>query len=201
MNEHKGELYMETPIIAEYYREHDPKKRKALLEQSIASGEDIKADKIRQELWEARYSKNGSGEMADGYLRFWMAMEFNRKAASRWFGVKSAYKEIKKELDSVKFHEFSAKDELYHHLLYRECCHLVNLYMDLCKTDRSYNSILAGIITIKEEEAKAKLKKDIYETAVCLPRDLGMEEELSVLTKAAREMYELQFPGEGGMPE
>ena len=26
-------------------------------------------------------------------------------------------------------------------------------------------------------------------------------EELDMITKAAREIYELQFPGEGGMPE
>ena len=67
--------------------------------------------------------------------------------------------------------------------------------MDLCKTDRSYNSMLCGIITIKEDDAKAKLQKDIYKTAVCLPKDIAMEKELELLTKAAREMYELQFPG------
>ena len=139
--------------------------------------------------------------MADGYLRFWMAMEYNRKAANKLFGVKSAVKEIRKELASVKFLEFQQKSELHRELLYRECCHLVKLYIDLCKTDRSYNSMLAGIITIKKEDVIAKIKKDIYETAVRLPKDLGMEEELSLLTKAAREIYELYFPGEGGMAE
>ena len=78
---------------------------------------------------------------------------------------------------------------------------MVKLYIDLCKTDRSYNSMLAGIITIKKEDVIAKIKKDIYETAVRLPKDLGMEEELSLLTNAAREIYELYFPGEGGMAE
>ena len=73
--------------------------------------------------------------------------------------------------------------------------------MDLCKTDRSYNSMLCGIITIKEDDAKAKLQKDTYITAVCLPKDISMEKELELLTKAAREKYELQFPGEGGLPE
>ena len=32
---------MDTPTIAEYYREADPRKRKALLEQALASGEDM----------------------------------------------------------------------------------------------------------------------------------------------------------------
>lgn len=191
---------METPTIAEYYREQDPKKRKELLEQAIASGEDREANQIRKEIWENRYSEN-NGMMADGYLRFWMAMEFNRKSAHKMFGAKRAYKEIIKELNSVKFLEFQDKSDLHRELLYRECCQLVKLYMDLCKTDRSYNTMLAGIITIKPDDAKAKLQKDIYDTAVTLPKELGLDKELVLLTKAAREMYELQFPGEGGMPE
>ena len=101
---------MDTQTIAEYYRESDPKKRKALLDQAIASGEDREANQIRKEIWEARYAQN-------------------------------------------------------------------------------------------EEDEKAKLQKDIYMTAVCLPRDLGMEKELALVTRAAREIYELYFPGEGGMPE
>lgn len=191
---------MDTPTIAEYYREADPRKRKALLEQALASGEDMEANGIRREIWEARYKDDGTN-VADGYLKFWMSMEFNKNAGSRWFGVKSAQKEIRKELDSVKYTEFLNKSELHKELLYRECCHLIKLYMDLCKTDRSYNSMLCGIITIKENDAKAKLQKDIYKTAVCLPKDISMEKELELLTKAAREMYELQFPGEGGLPE
>lgn len=192
---------MDTPTIAEYYREADPKKRRNLLEQEIETGTDSEANQIRKEIWEARYSEMDEVTMADGYLRFWMAMEFNRKAANKWFGVKGAVKEIRKELNSVKFQELQQKSDLHRELLYRECCHLVKLYIDLCKTDRSYNSMLAGIITIKKEDVTAKIKRDIYETAVCLPRDLGMEEELSLLTKAAREIYELYFPGEGGMAE
>lgn len=192
---------MDTPTIAEYYREADPKKRRNLLEQEIEAGTDPEANQIRKEIWEARYSEMDEATMADGYLRFWMAMEFNRKAANKWFGVKGAVKEIRKELNSVKFQELQQKSDLHRELLYRECCHLVRLYIDLCKTDRSYNSMLAGIITIKKEDVTAKIKRDIYETAVCLPRDLGMEEELSLLTKAAREIYELYFPGEGGMAE
>ena len=192
---------MDTPTIAEYYRETDPMKRKALLDQALASGEDSEANEIRKELWEARYSKTGDGNVADGFLRFWMTMEFNRTSGHKVFGVKGAVKDIRKELDSVKFQQIRAKSPLHEELLYRECAHLVKFYMDLCETDKSYNTMLCGLIPIKKEDVKSKLQRDIYETAVCLPRDLAMEEELSLLTKAAREMYEVHFPGEGGMPE
>ena len=38
---------MDTPTIAEYYRESDPKKRKALLEQEIEAGTEPEANQIQ----------------------------------------------------------------------------------------------------------------------------------------------------------
>lgn len=188
---------MDTPIIAQYYRETEPEKRKELLEQAIASGEDQEANEIRKEIWEARYKGvTNDGGLADGYLKFWMALEFNRNAGHKVFGSGRAQKEIQNELDDVKFREIRAKSPLHEELLYRECQHLVRFYMDLCEKDKNYNSILCGLITIKKDSAKAKLQRDIYETAIRLPQELGLENELDILTKAAREMYELQFPGE-----
>ncbi len=194
---------MDTPTIAAYYREADPMKRKKLLDQSEAAGEEPEANKIRREIWEARYHEKGeNGSLADGFLKLWMAMEFNRNSGNRWFtGSRGARKEIGKELAAVKFHEIRQKSGLHEQLLYRECCHLVDLYMNLCSHDKSYNTIICGIITISKDSAKAKLQKDIYETAVRLPGELNMQEELGLITKAAREIYEIQFPGEGGLPE
>ena len=194
---------MDTPTIAAYYREADPMKRKQLLDQSEAAGEEPEANKIRREIWEARYHEKGeNGSLADGFLKLWMAMEFNRNSGNRWFtGSRGARKEIGKELAAVKFHEIRQKSELHEQLLYRECCHLVDLYMNLCSHDKSYNTIICGIITISKDSAKAKLQKDIYETAVRLPGELNMQEELGLITKAARVIYEIQFPGEGGLPE
>ena len=101
---------MDTPIIAQYYRETEPEKRKELLEQAIASGEDQEANKIRKEIWEARYKgTTNEGGIADGYLKFWMALEFNRNAGHKVFGSGRAQKEIRKELDDVKFREIRAK--------------------------------------------------------------------------------------------
>lgn len=193
---------MDTPTIAQYYREADPMKRKALLEQSIEAGEEPEANAIRKELWDLRYE--GPSELspktrADGYLGLWMLMEFNRDAGKRIFGGKSARKEIVKSLSKLKFKEIREKSALHEELLYRECCHLVKLYMELSEKDKSYNSVLCGILTMNSEKAKKKLQHDIYETAILLPPSIGMEEELELITKAAREMYEVHFPGEGGI--
>ena len=142
-----------------------------------------------------------NGGIADGYLKFWMALEFNRNAGHKIFGPGKAQKEILKELDDVKFREIRAKSPLHEELLYRECKHLVKFYMTLCAQDKNYNSILCGLITIKKESSEAKMKRDIYETAIRLPKDLNLEEELALVTKAAHEVYGQEYPEESGFPE
>ena len=192
---------MDTPIIAKYYREKEPMERLKLLEQSIAAEEDPEGNKIRKELWEIRYSdKSEAGDTrADGYLGLWMTMEFNRNSGSRFFGTRSAKKEIGKYLTKLKFQEIQEKGGLYQELLYRECCHMVLVYMDLCQTDKSYNTTLCGLIHIKEDSARSKLQRDIKETAVDLPGALGMEAELGIITRAAREIYRQYYPNEGNI--
>ena len=192
---------MDTPTIAKYYREKEPMERLKLLEQSIAAEEDPEGNKIRKELWEIRYSdKSEAGDTrADGYLGLWMTMEFNRNSSSRFFGTRSAKKEIGKYLTKLKFQEIQEKGGLYQELLYRECCHMVLVYMDLCQTDKSYNTTLCGLIHIKEDSAKSKLQRDIRETAVDLPGTLGMESELGIITRAAREIYRQYYPNEGNI--
>lgn len=192
---------MDTPTIAKYYREKEPMERLKLLEQSIAAEEDPEGNKIRKELWEIRYSdKSEAGDTrADGYLGLWMTMEFNRNSGSRFFGTRSAKKEIGKYLTKLKFQEIQEKGGLYEELLYRECCHMVLVYMDLCQTDKSYNTTLCGLIHIKEDSAKSKLQRDIRETAVDLPGTLGMEAELGIITRAAREIYRQYYPNEGNI--
>lgn len=193
---------MDTPTIAAYYREADPLKRKALLEKAIAEGEDTKENEIRKELWEVRYrdpADTGAGARADGFMALWMAMEFNRDAEKKWFAIKRARKDITKNLEKLHFQELSQKSDLHRELLYRECCHLVMLYMDLCEKDKSYNNMLCGLVSISSERAKEKLQNDIRHTAVELPAALQLTEELDLITKAAKEMYEVKFPGEGGI--
>ena len=192
---------MDTPTIAKYYREKEPMERLKLLEQSIAAEEDPEGNRIRKELWDIRYSDRSEvgDTRADGYLGLWMTMEFNRNSGSRFFGTRSAKKEISKYLTKLKFQEIQEKGGLYQELLYRECCHLVLVYMDLCQTDKSYNTTLCGLIHIKEDSARSKLQRDIKETAVDLPGALGMEAELGIITRAAREIYRQYYPNEGNI--
>ena len=88
---------MDTPTIAQYYRETDPAKRKELLEQAIAEEGATEENQARKEIWDARYSmKSDLGGQADGYLKFWMTIEFNRTSGNRWFSSRGARKDLMK---------------------------------------------------------------------------------------------------------
>lgn len=85
----------DTQLIALYYKEHDPMKRKMFLDQSIAAGEDTEGNAIRKELWDIRYSavsETGDGR-ADGYLGLWMSLNTTGMPAGDSC-MKSAKKEI-----------------------------------------------------------------------------------------------------------
>ena len=76
---------------------------------------------------------------------------------------------------------------------------MVKTYMEICEKDKTYGSTLCGIVQLGEQNIKNKLQKDVYETAVVLPGNINMQEELDIITRAAKEAYEAHFPGEGGI--
>ena len=194
---------MDTPVIAQYYKETDPLKRKRLLDMAIEEGSEPEANAIRKELYDIRYA--GKSEMnknmpADGYLGLWMMMEYNRSVGSGLFGLdtRRAAREIRKILANLKFQEYQDKGGLYAELHYKEVCHMVRTYMTLSKSDRNYNSTIFGMMKMSDERSSDKLKNDVINMAVGLPEKIGMVQELEIVTRAAREVYEEFFPLEGG---
>lgn len=185
---------MATPILEKYYRESDPMKRLKYLEESIEEGEEPKENAIRKELWECRYGETvqSKNERADGFLRLWMELEFCKGASNKWFSFGNSSKSIKKYLKQYHFTQMQEKSPLHKELLYQECCHLVNIYIDLCEKDKSYNTYLCGLLTIKEEEAQQKIYHDVKEISE-LPKAIKMEKELELISKACVEVLNERF--------
>ena len=52
---------------------------------------------------------------------------------------------------------------------------------------------------MSEKSAKSKLHNDIYTPAIAFPEEIPIQEEREMITRAAREVYEAHFPGEGGL--
>ncbi|MBR2764735.1 MAG: hypothetical protein IKE03_01965 [Blautia sp.] len=196
---------MESPIITRYYKEPDPVKRRRMLEEAIASGEgDPRENEIRQELYRLRYQGNAQGKKdvpADGFLALWMTLEYNRNTGRGFFGadMRRAVKEIRGHLERLKFKEYQEKGGLESELFYKEVCHMVRIYIDLCATDHSYNSTIFGMFRMGADQSKNKIMADVRDVAVRVPETLELQEELAIVTKAAAEVYEEAFPYEGGL--
>ena len=194
---------MDTPVIVQYYKETDPLKRKRLLDMAIEEGTEPEANEIRKEIYQVRYankSEMNKDVPADGYLGLWMLMEYNRTTGSGFFGggTRRAAKEIRKILDNLKFQEYQDKGGLYAELHYQEVCHMIRTYMALSKSDRNYNSTIFGMMKMSDERSSDKLKNDVANLMLTLPEKLGLEKELEIVVRAAREVYEEFFPLEGG---
>ena len=195
---------MDTPTIASYYRETDPMKRKALLEQSIAENEDPEGNEIRKRIWEIRYAERSSvsrSSRADGFMALWMVLEFNKNSSGGMFGRGRAKKEILKSLQKSGIAEFQNGTPLEKELIYREVLHLVSAYAKLCEVDKSYGSTIFGIMSMKEQDIAAKLKNDLYDTGIRLAHDMGLEEELGLVIKATKEVYSQKFPEDGPLKD
>lgn len=185
---------MDKTALELYYRESDPLKRLKYLEKSIAEGEEPEANAVRREIWDNRYCEKVQGEKdrADGFMRLWMELEFCKGASKKLFGFGTSTKTIKKYLQKYKFEEMQEKSPLHKEMLYQECRHLVNLYVDLCEKDKAYNTFLCGLLTIKEEEAREKIIHDVQNIAE-LPKALSMEKELELISKACMEILKERF--------
>lgn len=195
---------MESTLITEFYRSQKPEKRRQLLEQAIQTGEEPEKNAIRKELLDVRYETRkswGETEVVDTFMRLWMTLEFYKEPNKGFMGMKSARKEILKNLDKINFRKIMEKSKLHQELLYQECLHLMKLYISLCEKDKSYRNALMGLITMSDERVEEKIRSDIYQTAVLLPARLEMTEELALITRAARTAYAESFPDLDPLPE
>ena len=188
---------MDTPKIAAYYKEIDPMKRKALLDRSIAEGEEPEANEVRRKIWETRYKNRSSADpnsRADSFLGLWMVMEFNKNRTGKFIGKNHAKKEILKEFEKTGIPVFAKGSAIEREMITREVLHMVRVYAELCEKDKNYGSTLFGLFPMKENDLTSKLKADLYETAIQLPYDLGINEELALVIKAGRDLFELKYP-------
>lgn len=194
---------MDTPTIAAYYKEMDPMKRKALLDQSIAVGEDPEGNALRQKIWEIRYKGTSSAEpenRADGFLGLWMTMEFNKDKSNRFWSGGRAKKEVLKALEKSGFSQFANGTAQEREMIYREAYHMISTYESLCEKDKTYGSTIFGIVAMKEKDLIAKIKADLFDTAIRMPSTLGLEEELDIIIQAAKAFFEYKFPEECPLP-
>ena len=195
---------MVSELIRQYYEESDPLKRKAILEESIAKGEEPEACQARMELWNCRYANKldkKSDARADGFMKLWMTMKFFSSGRMGNFNRKRNQKEVRKLLKELGFDKMTAYGEMGQQVLFQECYHAARVYVTSCSEDKRYASTLLGLMSISKEKVQEKIAKDTVLVAKVLPEELQMVEELRAFSEGSIQAYKDMFPGDDNFLE
>ena len=183
-----------VPWPDNYYMETNPLRREELLKARLEE-DDSEENQIRYQLWQSRY--NGPGKKkagADYYMRALLSMGAFVEKKSSFLGKKTYQKGVRMLRDTFCLDLLKEKPQ-YAYLWRDEFVHLWSIYIEACRDDRNYSSIMLGVGRMSQGSLVSKIKHDIHQKSVILPEELGLSEELIQFRQAAREAFSYYYPG------
>ena len=186
---------MEAAWTFEYRRETDRARRRDILERVRKEYPDDKGVEIRQRLWDARYD-NKNGYDVDYFIRGFI----NLQSLKRRVYLPGEKRRLRREIESIKkdwqFAECLSYGETGANALYDELFNMTLLYIELCRRDKTYNSVLWGLGHIAEDKQTQKVINEIKEIAEAIPAKVEAKEELEPFPKAAMDALRSAYPNE-----
>ena len=176
----------------DYYKETDAKKRRTLLSQAMEQGLEPQENKIRMDLWERRY---GRKEGVDEFLASWINLIYfanvvKKDRISIWHK-----KEKDQIMRSLCVDMLEEGDEKVKELLYLEICHMLDFYMDICKTDKKYSGLILGLGSMSKDRVREKIALEFYHVCYHVPSAFTQLESFQILRRSALDAYSAKFPG------
>ena len=176
-----------------YTRELNKEKRAEILEQAIGEEGLSPENELRKKILEARYGKSKERDI-DYFVRGWMQLHYLRESRLRLF----ARRGLAKDRDSIRSDFQLALADSYgeagKRVFYEEFTNLARVFLELCRTDSNYSSVIFGMGKMKEKSLSTKIAKDFYNIAVRAPEELGMEEELAEFRRALIDVFCEEYP-------
>ena len=192
----------EKAWVAKYCLELNKNKRKEILDAVIEEEGMTPETEVRAKLWEARYARRPKETTdVDHYIRGWMTLYYMRTSSKGMFRKKSIQKDKAQIMDDWKVDIAKEYGEIGEQALYQELCNMTRLYLELCKNDKSYSSILLGLGRMKESSLVQKIARDIYTLAYVIPQQTESEEDFRLFTKAATDTFYDVYPKERAILE
>lgn len=147
---------------------------------------------LREKLWKQRFTKNEKITGYDFFLAQWIDLSYNRKHSKG--PLKGSCEKSMKEIQENLLFQEGRTDSLQE-VLYLEYLNMIKEYIELCQTDRNYQKTLLGFKTMSRENLIHKIASDLYSTSTGAAKAFYMEEEFSLLSKAARDAFLSSYPG------
>lgn len=179
--------------LDQYNRATDAETKKKYLDEGIAR-DPSEVNTYRKFVWEKRFTKNGKITGEDTFMNSFIALNFQQEQLTSFF----AHKRAAKKVDTI-YAQLLLSDHLEDYqkeVLYQEYRNLISIYVQLCRHDSKYQSVLLGLGTLKEEDLSYKLAKDLYRIVCGAPRLCGRAEDFALLSEAARDSFFSYFPND-----
>ncbi|MGI6011371.1 MAG: DUF6553 family protein [Ruminococcus sp.] len=175
----------------DYYAVTDAKKRKEVLLRAIEEGIELEENKIRLAMWERRYGKkDGVDELLAAWINLiYFANVVKKDRISRWHK-----KEKNQILQSLCIDILQDGGETARELLYLEIYHMLDFYMDICKTDKKYSGLILGLGSMSKESVMNKIATEFYRVCYQVPSEFSQLEVYDILRKSALDSYSAKFP-------
>ena len=170
-----------------YYRETDPEKRLAMLEELLEKETDDGANAYRKRLADLRYGVSpDTGARTDMLL--WQCVNFSQIYSSSRFFKGMGRKEVRQALEQLGYDEASSYGEAGESALYWELRNGARRYFQTCM-GADYRRMLFGLMSSGEESKKEQMCKDAWHMSGGLSARLGLEDYMQLWTKAVQDEY------------
>lgn len=176
--------------LKSYYEEIDPVKRQQLLTQN-SKGTQSEEDKLRRQLWEARYGKGKP--RSDAFVGYLMNLKYIVESGSMDLGGRKK-KLALEALIGMKLYEFEKKSDMEQEIIEQELKNTCRKYMDISTNGRNFTSVIFGMGQLSDESIVRKIAEQISKFAFEAPHVLRMDREFEPLKKAAVEVFSETYP-------
>ena len=187
----------EENLTEVYFETLDADERKSILERIKESQTDDEFVRICEELFDNRYvSREKKVQKIDYAIRGWVNIKFLPEVARGWFTKKKLSDKVEEILADLGHDVCEKYGSRGMELWFKELCHTVRVYIDLCINDRSYGSVLFGLGKMKKERLVAKIGEDIVAVTYSIPKEIGKLNEFEQLAQAAKTVFVEHYPKE-----
>lgn len=175
-------------LTKQFYETTERGRRREILDRMIQLEGETEENLLRRSIMDGRYAEK-NGQELDYFIRGWMILTSLR---SQFWGKRSMRKDAREALECWQMDR--AADETGRRAIGGELYNMTRLYIELCGSDRNYNSYLWGLGRISEERRNSKIEEELVRQTETIPEKLGMREEFALFRESAQRAYNDMFP-------
>ena len=156
----------------------------------------LKDSNIHRKLYDYRFTqkKEAKGSiLVDRFLAFWVTLQYYQKSTGKSkFRNKIAKKELEKYLNESDLLAIIEGD-MSERILYEQLYTSLRRYLVICKSDKTYKSVVFGISTLKEQQLKEKILADTID-GLCFCWQCGLLIDYPIIGKATIHALLNEYP-------